>query len=52
MACTAAHNKQVEDLMASEIFVFQIEDRELKRIDDAADGIDDAAGKQPDKSRR
>ena len=47
MACASAHHKEVEDLMASEVLVTVVEDRELQRVDHAADGVDVAPGKEP-----
>ena len=47
VAETSQHNKDVEHLMGTEILMLRIEDRKLQRIDHTADGIDDAAGKEP-----
>lgn len=44
MADTAAHHKQMENFMGSEVLMLIIEDLQLQRIDDTADGIDDPAG--------
>ena len=50
MAEASGHDKQMEDLMGTEIPVSGIEERKLQRIDDAADGVDDAAGNTPEES--
>ena len=52
MTEAAAHDKQMENFVGTEIFVFGIEDRQLQRVDDAADGINDAAGQEPAEGRR
>lgn len=52
MAGASAHDKQMEDLMGAEIFVACVEQRKLQRVDNAADGVDDAACEQPAKCRR
>ena len=43
------HNKYMKNLMRAEVPVAGIEDWKLQGIDDAADGVDDAAGKKPSK---
>lgn len=47
VAKAAAHHEQMEDLMTAEAWMAVIEDGQLQGIDDAADGVDDAAGQQP-----
>ena len=47
MAHTSQHYENMKYLMRSKIFMFCIEDRQLQRIDDTSDGIDDAAGQKP-----
>ena len=48
MAEASAHHEEMEDFMGTEVFVASIEDRQFQCIDNAADGIDDASGKQPE----
>lgn len=48
---TAAHDKQVEDLVRSEISVPGIEDRQLERVDHTAHRINDTSGQQPSEGR-
>lgn len=52
MAETPAHNEEMEDLMGTEVFVSGVEERQLQRIDHAADGVDDSSGQQPSKCCR
>jgi len=52
MAEASAHDEEMEDLVGAEIFVFRVEDRQLQRVDHAADGVDDTAGQQPCKGGR
>lgn len=47
MTSAAAHNEEVEDFVAAEILVLQIENREFERIDDTTGSIDDTTGKKP-----
>ena len=47
MTNTAAHNEKVENFVRAEIFMERVENRELERINDAADCVDDTACKQP-----
>lgn len=47
MAHTSQHHKDMKYFVGAEIFMLRIEDRKLQRIDHTADGIDDAAGKEP-----
>ena len=49
MAEASAHHKQMENFMRAEILMLCIEKRKLQGIDNAADGVDDAAGKKPAK---
>ena len=49
MTNTAAHHKQVKNFMAAKGFVSGIKNRKLQRIDDAAYGVEDAAGQKPQK---
>ena len=52
MAETAAHDKEMKNLMGAEIFMAVVEERQLHRLDNAAQGIDNAAGQEPQKSCR
>ena len=47
MAHTPSHHKQMEDFMGAKIPVPGIENRQLQRINDAADGIDNPSCQQP-----
>lgn len=47
MAHTSQHHKDMKYFVGAEILMLRIEDRKLQRIDHTADGIDDAAGKEP-----
>lgn len=49
MADAARHDEQMEDFVRAEISVLRIENRKLQRIDDAAYGVEDAAGQKPQK---
>lgn len=46
MACAAAHDEQVKDLVQSKVFPVVFKPGELQRVDDAAHGVDDATGKK------
>ena len=50
MTNAAAHDKQMENLMGTEIFMSGIEDRQFQCVDDASCRIDDPACQQPEKS--
>ena len=52
MACASAHYKQMEDLMAAEILMSAVEDRQFQRIDHSPRGIDDPACKKPSEGSR
>ena len=43
MACASAHYEQMEDLMAAEILMPAVEDRQFQRIDHSPHSIDDPA---------
>ena len=47
MAGTSQHDKHMEDFMRAEVFVLCIKDGKLKSINDAANGINNAACKKP-----
>ena len=47
MAHTSQHHKDMKYFVGAEILMLRIEDRKLQSIDHTADGIDDAAGKEP-----
>ena len=47
MAHTPSHHKQMEDFMGAKIPVPGIENRQLQRINDAPDGIDNPSCQQP-----
>lgn len=49
MAQASAHHKQVKDFMRAEMGMKRIKKWQFECIDHAADRIDDASGKQPDK---
>ena len=51
MAGASGHYEQMEDLVASEIFVLIVENRKFECIDDTAYSIDDTAGKEPSECR-
>ena len=52
MTDAAAHDEEMENLMRTEGFMQLIEYRELSRVDDPADGVDDPACQQPAESCR
>ena len=47
MAEASAHDEEMEDLVGAEIFMLRVEDRQFQRVDDSADGIDNAACQKP-----
>ena len=47
MAHTSQHDKNMKYFVGAEILMLRIEDRKFQGIDHTADGIDDAAGKEP-----
>lgn len=49
MTNAATHDKQMENLMGTEIPVSVIKNRQLQGINHAANRIDDAAGQKPEK---
>ena len=49
VADASAHDKQVEDLMTAEVCMPAVENRQLQRIDHAADRVDHAARQEPKK---
>ena len=49
VAETPGHNKEMEDLVAAEVFMSGIKNRQLQRIDDAAHGIKNSSGQEPEK---
>ena len=50
VAEAAAHDKQMEDFMGTEIFVPSVKYRQLHSVNNAADGVNNAAGQKPQKS--
>ena len=44
MASTAGHAEEVEYFVGAESFVAGIEEGQLQSVDNAANGVDDAAG--------
>lgn len=50
MAEAAAHNKEMENLVGTEVPVPGIENRQLQGVNDAAQGLDVASCQQPYKS--
>ena len=47
MACASAHYEEMEDLVAAEVFVLAVEQRQLQCVDHAAYCINDPACQQP-----
>ncbi len=47
MADASAHDEEVEDLVGAKVFVLGIENRKLQRVNDSADGVDDATAQKP-----
>lgn len=47
MAYAAAHHKEMEDFMGTEILMSGIEYRQFQRINNAANCIDNASGQKP-----
>ena len=47
MAYTPSHHKEVENLVGAEVLVLTMERLEFQGIDDTADGVNDAAPKEP-----
>ena len=52
VADTSGEDKKMENLMAAEIFVELVKKRQFQSVDNAAYGVNDAAGKKPAKGRR
>ena len=52
MAHTSQHHKNMKYFVGAEILMLRIEDRKFQGIDHTADGIDDAAGKEPSEAAR
>ena len=52
VADASAHHEQMENLMRTEVLVDTVEYRKFQRIDDSANRVENAASKQPSKSRR
>lgn len=50
VAQASPHHKEVEDLMASEIFRKPLKYLELKTVQNSAQGVDDSSRQQPEKS--
>lgn len=46
------HHEQMEYFVGTEKFMSRIEKRQFQCIDDAADSIDNSAGKKPEKGRK
>ena len=47
MTGASAHNKEMKDFVGAEAFVTAVKKRQFQRIDDTADRINNASGKQP-----
>ena len=47
VADAAAHDKKMENLMGTKVFMDRVKYRELQCVDNAADRIDDTAGQKP-----
>lgn len=43
VACASAHHEEMENLVASEVFVLTVKDRYLQRVYDASRRIDETA---------
>ena len=52
MADASAHDEEVEHFVGTEEFMLCIEERKFQGIDDTTNGIDDAAGQQPEERRQ
>ena len=52
MTEASAHDEQVKEFMRTEILESGVKQRKLQCINNAADGVDDAAGKEPAESCR
>ena len=50
MAEASAHDEQMENLMGAKRFMSGIEQRQLQRIDNPANGVDDSACQKPAES--
>ena len=50
MAEAAAHHEKMEDFVGTEVLMPAVKNRKFQCVDHTADGIDDAAGKEPHKS--
>ena len=48
MTYASAHDEEMEHFVGAEEFMLCIEDWQLQGIDDTANGIDNAAGQQPE----
>ena len=51
MAEASGHDKEMKDLVRTEIFVAVIEDRKFQCVDDTSHRVDDASGQKPAESR-
>lgn len=51
MADASAHHKQVENLMRAKVFVESVKYRQLERVDDTANRVDNPPSQQPAKCR-
>ena len=47
MAGAPQHNKHMENLMRTEIFMLCIKDGKLEGVNHSADGVDDTSGQKP-----
>ena len=52
MAEASGHNKEMENLVGTEVFVAGIEKRKLQSVNGAADGVNDTASQKSAKSCR
>lgn len=52
MADTSTHYKKMKDLMAAEVFMAAVKDRQFQCVDDTANRIDNAACQKPSECSR
>lgn len=52
VAGASAHDEEMEDLVAAEVLVLAVKDRELQRVDHTAHGVDDASCEEPSEGCR
>ena len=52
VAGASAHDEEMEDLVAAEVFMPAVEDWKLQRVDHTAHGVDDPSGEEPSEGCR